>query len=284
MAKIWESLVNGLMRFDLIDALDIALVAVLIYYTLKLVSKTRAFQVLRGIGLVLVITLLAKVLRLQAVSWILNYIISVGAVALVILFQPELRRVLEHFGRRNLLEPLSSRAANDTDRPAMEQLIRAILSMAKKRMGALIVVQRVVAFDEVIETGTVLNAEVSAPLIETLFFEGSALHDGAVVIQGDMVRAAGCFLPLTDRQDLERTLGTRHRAAVGMSEVSDALIIVVSEETGSISAAEDGALRRNLDAASLRKLLFNETEKGDGAGTMNNIRQRLRGLRKRKDG
>ena len=125
---------------------------------------------------------------------------------------------------------------------------------------------------------------MSAPLIETLFFEGSALHDGAVVIQGDMVRAAGCFLPLTDRQDLERTLGTRHRAAVGMSEVSDALIIVVSEETGSISAAEDGALRRNLDAASLRKLLFNETEKGDGAGTMNNIRQRLRGLRKRKDG
>ena len=171
---------------------------------------------------------------------------------LVVLFQPELRRALEQIGRGRFLEALNR---NNISQDPAQELIRAMQDMSKQHVGALIAVQRSVALGDIIETGTRIEGAVSAELIETIFRVGTALHDGAMVVQDDVIIAAGCFLPLSARQDLDQTVGTRHRAALGLSEVSDALVFVVSEETGAISAAVDGQFIRNLNTASMRQLL-----------------------------
>lgn len=252
LADFWNSIVVSISRFDLLDALDILIIAVIIYYILKLASRTRAMQVLRGIGLLFIAAFICEWLRLQAVTWLLNYVISAGALVLVVLFQPELRRALEQIGRGRFLEALNR---NNVSQDPAQELIRAMQDMSKQHVGALIAVQRSVALGDIIETGTRIDGCVSAELIETIFRVGTALHDGAMVVEDDMIIAAGCFLPLSARQDLDQTVGTRHRAALGLSEVSDALVFVVSEETGAISAALDGQFIRNLNTASMRQLL-----------------------------
>lgn len=252
LAEFWNSIVVSISRFDLLDALDILIIAVIIYYILKLASRTRAMQVLRGIGLLFIAAFICEWLRLQAVTWLLNYVISAGALVLVVLFQPELRRALEQIGRGRFLEALNR---NNISQDPAQELIRAMQDMSKQHVGALIAVQRSVALGDIIETGTRIEGAVSAELIETIFRVGTALHDGAMVVQDDVIIAAGCFLPLSARQDLDQTVGTRHRAALGLSEVSDALVFVVSEETGAISAAVDGQFIRNLNTASMRQLL-----------------------------
>lgn len=252
LAEFWNSIVVSVSRFDLLDALDILIIAVIIYYILKLASRTRAMQVLRGIGLLFIAAFICEWLRLQAVTWLLNYVISAGALVLVVLFQPELRRALEQIGRGRFLEALNR---NNISQDPAQELIRAMQDMSKQHVGALIAVQRSVALGDIIETGTRIEGAVSAELIETIFRVGTALHDGAMVVQDDVIIAAGCFLPLSARQDLDQTVGTRHRAALGLSEVSDALVFVVSEETGAISAAVDGQFIRNLNTASMRQLL-----------------------------
>ena len=252
LAEFWNSIVVSVSRFDLLDALDILIIAVIIYYILKLASRTRAMQVLRGIGLLFIAAFICEWLRLQAVTWLLNYVISAGALVLVVLFQPELRRALEQIGRGRFLEALNR---NNISQDPAQELIRAMQDMSKQHVGALIAVQRSVALGDILEAGTRIEGAVSAELIETIFRVGTALHDGAMVVQDDVIIAAGCFLPLSARQDLDQTVGTRHRAALGLSEVSDALVFVVSEETGAISAAVDGQFIRNLNTASMRQLL-----------------------------
>lgn len=261
MQAFIEGALTSLSRFDLIDALDILIISVMIYYLLKLASRSRAMQVLKGIGLVFVISRLTEWLRLQAVTWVFNYLINAGALVLIVLFQPEIRRGLEQIGRGKIFDSLQSQQGMETS----GELIRAMLNMSKQRVGALIAVQRKVALGDILETGTEINGRVSAPLIETIFKTGTALHDGAMVIDGDTILAASCFLPLTIRQDLPQELGTRHRAGIGLSEISDAVVFIVSEETGQISAVVEGKLMRNLSAGGIRRLLMDgEEDKQDG--------------------
>ena len=261
MQAFIEGALTSLCRFDLIDALDILIISVMIYYLLKLASRSRAMQVLKGIGLVFVISRLTEWLRLQAVTWVFNYLINAGALVLIVLFQPEIRRGLEQIGRGKIFDSLQSQQGMETS----GELIRAMLNMSKQRVGALIAVQRKVALGDILETGTEINGRVSAPLIETIFKTGTALHDGAMVIDGDTILAASCFLPLTSRQDLPQELGTRHRAGIGLSEISDAVVFIVSEETGQISAVVEGKLMRNLSAGGIRRLLMDgEEDKQDG--------------------
>ena len=261
MQAFIEGALTSLSRFDLIDALDILIISMMIYYLLKLASRSRAMQVLKGIGLVFVISRLTEWLRLQAVTWVFNYLINAGALVLIVLFQPEIRRGLEQIGRGKIFDSLQSQQGMETS----GELIRAMLNMSKQRVGALIAVQRKVALGDILETGTEINGRVSAPLIETIFKTGTALHDGAMVIDGDTILAASCFLPLTSRQDLPQELGTRHRAGIGLSEISDAVVFIVSEETGQISAVVEGKLMRNLSAGGIRRLLMDgEEDKQDG--------------------
>ncbi len=275
MSELWNSVVTSLSRFDWIDAVDILIVTVLIYYLLKLASKTRAMQVLKGIGLIFIAARVCAALRLQAVSWILNYVINAGALVIVVLFQPELRRALEQIGRGRFLEPLSRNHIKDE---GDQELIRALLNLAKQRVGALIVIQRYVALEDIIETGTRIDGTVSSALLETIFKTGTALHDGAVVMKDGVVLAAGCFLPLTARQDLDQTVGTRHRAAIGMSEASDAIVFVVSEESGTISAAVEGRFLRNLNANTIRHVLHagDLNEDGSAQTLITRLRNRIR--------
>ena len=261
MQAIIKGALTSPSRLDLIDALDILIISVMIYYLLKLASRSRAMQVLKGIGLVFVISRLTEWLRLQAVTWVFNYLINAGALVLIVLFQPEIRRGLEQIGRGKIFDSLQSQQGMETS----GELIRAMLNMSKQRVGALIAVQRKVALGDILETGTEINGRVSAPLIETIFKTGTALHDGAMVIDGDTILAASCFLPLTSRQDLPQELGTRHRAGIGLSEISDAVVFIVSEETGQISAVVEGKLMRNLSAGGIRRLLMDgEEDKQDG--------------------
>ena len=274
MRDLWSAILASLSRFDLIDAIDIVIITVAIYYIMKLASKTRAKQVLRGVGFIIAGTWLSSVLQLQTVSWALNYVVNNGAIVLVILFQPELRRALEQLGRGRFLNTLKrSQHSGDT----VAEMTRAMQNLSRQRVGALIAIERSVALGDILETGTRVDGMVSASLLETIFKTGTALHDGAAIIQGDTLLAAGCFLPLTQRQDLDQTVGTRHRAAIGLSEVSDAIVFVVSEETGIISAAMDGRLLRNLNAVSIRELMESDTE-GDkeGASILMRIRNRVR--------
>ncbi len=274
MKGIWTSILASLSRFDVVDAIDIFIIAIIIYYVLKLASRTRAKQVLRGIGFVLTVSWLSSILRLQTVSWLLNYIVNNGAIVLVILFQPELRRALEQLGRGSFLETIRSERNNGE---TLVEITHAMLNLSRQHVGALIVIERTVALGDILETGTRVDGMVSASLLETIFKTGTALHDGAAIIQGDTLLAAGCFLPLTQRQDLDQTVGTRHRAAIGLSEVSDAIVFVVSEETGIISAAKDGKLRRNLTAATIRQMMEagEEPSAGNG-GFLSRIRNRVR--------
>ncbi|NLT98317.1 MAG: TIGR00159 family protein [Christensenellaceae bacterium] len=234
------------------DIIDILLLAVVIYWLLKLTSKTRAMQVLKGLGIILVAAWVMDFLHLAGTAWILNYVLQIGALLIVIIFQPELRRALAKLGRGRIdLTPPNVVNAQEV----VENILKAVLNLSKKRVGALIVFERKTGLKEVIESGTRLSAVISAELLENLFFTNSPLHDGAVIIREDTMEAAGCFLPLSDNKQIGQELGTRHRAALGISEVSDSVTLVISEETGVISVAQDGTLIRYLDSKAIRDLL-----------------------------
>lgn len=242
------------------DVLDILIVTLFIYQLIRLIQRTRAAQLIKGIALVVVVYLIAGVLKLKTVSYIFQNVLQIGLLAIIVVFQPELRRALEQMGRGGFsLFPKRS----DTERISMWHgvivaICDSVHSMSESKTGALIVVARDTGLNEIIGTGAVINATVTSDLIETIFFEGSPLHDGAIIIDNGRIRAAGCLLPLTANVEISRNLGTRHRAALGMSETSDALVIVVSEETGIISIAHNGILIRKLDGTNLFRILSNE--------------------------
>lgn len=246
--------------------LDIVVVAIIIYQLLMLIKGTRAVQLIKGLFVLLVISLLAKLLQLDTLSWILIKVWGMLVVALPVVFQPELRRALEQIGRGKFITMHPGTTGTEEYKKLIEELVRCSQLLSQSRIGALMVIEKTTGIQEYIETGVKIDGVVSSEFLVNLFIPKSPLHDGAVIIRGDRVAAAGCFLPLTQYNGLQKDLGTRHRAALGLSEVSDALVIIVSEETGVISTAKNGKLTRFLDEKSLRDLLKNEilVEKAKG--------------------
>jgi diadenylate cyclase len=231
---------------------DILLVALIVYGILRLFRGTQAVSLLRGLLVVALVALLAAS-RLTAFSWLVRNSFPVVLVAIPVIFQPELRRALERLGRTT---PIIGRAGRETTaQKVMHEVILAVETLSRERTGALIVLEGETGLEEHLESGHRLDAQVSARLLTTIFFPGTPLHDGAIIIRGDRVVAAACVLPLTARSLPDGTLGTRHRAAVGITEQSDALAVVVSEETGIISVARNGRIARRLDAQRLRRVL-----------------------------
>ncbi|MDE6024633.1 MAG: diadenylate cyclase CdaA [Lachnospiraceae bacterium] len=242
------------------DILEIVILSYLLYHIILWFKNTRAWTLLKGIAVLLILMCVAYVFRLNTLMWIFKNAINVGILAVIILFQPELRRALEELGRKNIISDViirddknvkNERVNSDT----IQELVAASIEMSKNKTGALIVVEQDVALGEYESTGINIDAVISKQLIVNIFEHNTPLHDGAVIIRNNRVVAATCYLPLTGRPDLNKDLGTRHRAAVGISEVSDSVTIIVSEETGAISVAQGGTLSSNLDPEQLRKQL-----------------------------
>lgn len=234
------------------DVIDILAVAFIIYKIYDLIKGTRAVQVLKGLAILVVVTFLAQILRLYTLSWLLKNIWAIWVIAVMILFQPELRRTLARIGESKLLG-LGVRGYSIP----IEEIIKACQKLAQDKIGALIILRREADLTPIILSGTKIEAPVKAELIYSIFLPASPLHDGAVVIEGDEITAAACVLPLSDREDIPSDLGTRHRAAIGVSEESDAVAVVISEETGKISIAVSGTLKYGIDINTLNKMLKN---------------------------
>ena len=241
------------------DIVEIIILAFLIYNVTKWFKKTRAMTLVKGLMVLALFTIVAVVFKFNTILWIIRNTISVGIIAVIILFQPELRRALEELGRRNIVpdvftndKAVKSERINDN---TIAELVAAAIDMSKSKTGALIVIENAVALGEYESTGINLDATISRQLLVNIFEHNTPLHDGAVIIRNNRIVAATCYLPLTDRNDLNKDLGTRHRAAVGISEVSDSMTLIVSEESGAISVAHSGTLYRNLDSEGLKKQL-----------------------------
>ncbi|AKX95097.1 diadenylate cyclase CdaA [Neomoorella thermoacetica] len=257
MAALWRYLLSLNFSDLLLVALDISVVAFVIYKFMMLIKGTRAVQLIKGLVVLVVASVIAERLHLTTINWLLSQLRLVIVVALPVVFQPELRRALEQLGRGKFFaRPLTTLGAEDMEK-LINELVRAMQVLAKNRTGALVVVERETGLNDYIETGIRVDGVVSAELLINIFVPLTPFHDGAAIIRGDRVVAAGCFLPLSESPYLSKQLGTRHRAALGISEISDAVVLIVSEETGVISVAEGGKLTRFLDEKNLRELLQN---------------------------
>ena len=254
--EFFQNLLYQVPAIGITDIVDILVVSIIFYSLLRLIRSTSAARVARAILLLLAITLLTDVLNLYTLNWLLNKILEVGAIALIIVFQPELRRALEHIGRGNLFsrEFFGSIIDNGSE-DTVREMHQAITDLAKRRVGALIVIEQRTGLGDIINTGTLIEGRISAPLIENIFEPNTPLHDGAMIIRNNEIVAAACILPLVEDIAVARELGTRHRAGLGISSVSDSITIIVSEETGVISMARDGKLVRYIDSKALRNLL-----------------------------
>ena len=259
MGDLWTTVRNMLWnlthRIGIIDIIDILIVAAIIYELLLLTRHTRGSALLKGLFLLLVIMVVSNLLGLKSLNWLLLAILQNGALVLVILFQPELRKALERMGRSKLLTKSNRRNVDEERDTVISEIVQTVVDLSRSRVGALLVFERQTGLEDVIETGTRLNAEVSAPLLENIFEPNTPLHDGAAVIRDDQVIAAACILPLAEASGVSRELGTRHRAAVGISENTDAAVVVISEETGIVSMARDGVLKRPLSTDELKAFL-----------------------------
>lgn len=256
--EVIKAISSGFAQFTWLDALDIIIIFLLLYKLIVWTKETRAYEVLKGIGLLFLCSVASQLLQLNTLSWLLDAFLKSGSIiiVLVVLFQPEFRRVLERLGRggKSIGSALFD-AATLSSVEMIQDVQRAILSMARRRVGALIVVEQKTGLGDIINTGTPVDGLLSGALLENIFEPNTLLHDGAVIVRGSRIAAAGCFLPLSDDMNLARELGTRHRAALGVSTVSDSVTIVVSEETGAISLARDGKLVRYIDAKALHDIL-----------------------------
>jgi diadenylate cyclase len=240
------------------DIVDVLIIAWLLYRFLKIIRGTNVVRLLRGIAILLVMTALSGLLGLRIINYILVHTVQLGLIALVIIFQPELRKFLEKFGKNRFQIFKSGEEARQQSDLAILQTVEAVKDMSLSKTGALIVYQRNDDLSEITRTGTTLNASVSSELIKNIFYPKAPLHDGAVIISDWEIKSAGCLLPLSSNPDISRDLGTRHRAAIGISELYDCLCVVVSEETGTISLAVNGIIKRHLAPETLERLLFNE--------------------------
>ena len=238
------------------DIIDILVMTYIIYKLIMSVKETRAAQLLKGLVVVLVFSRIAQALNLYTVNWLISNIFTVGLMIIIVVFQPELRKAFEKIGRGNSLFNFAKIRSRDYEMKT-DEIANAVSSMARQKIGALIVLENESSLKEISETGTYLNAEISSELLINIFFPNSPLHDGAVVIKEEKIVAAGAILPLSDNFNISKELGTRHRAALGMSEKSDAFIIVVSEETGVVTTVYKGELSRNIDTETLKQSLNN---------------------------
>ena len=282
-----SSFFQQLTRMQWSDYLDILLVAYLIYRILPLIRSTSVIRVAKVIVAVLAITWLTGVLGLHTLNYLLSQLIAVGLIALVILFQPELRRMLDHLGNVKFSKLIGAGEQKPEMDPVISQTVAACEVMSRQKIGALIVFAREHPLEEYFKTGTVIDGRVSEQLIRNIFFPKAALHDGAMIICNGRVAAASCVLPLSESDRLSADLGTRHRAGVGMSEATDAVVVIVSEETGTISVAVGGMLKRHLAPQTLEKLLHNELCPDQGEqkqSPMMRLRQKFRKKQKGESG
>ncbi len=259
--EFFSNLKSQLPTVSLTDILDILVVAVLLFYVINMIRSTSANRIAKAIILLLVATLVTELLNLNTVNYLLDRVLQLGFVALLIVFQPELRRLLERVGSRGTVKGLMGLAGAQTQIDSVEaidQVVQACSAMSDEKVGALIVFERNISLEQIAETGTIVDAAVSQELIRNIFFPKASLHDGGMIINHSRIEAAGCVLPLSDNRSLSTDLGTRHRAGVGMSESCDAVVVIVSEETGAISVAIDGMLKRHLAPQTLKKLLIQE--------------------------
>lgn len=242
--------------FGINDFFDILIVSVLLYYVYKFIRDRRAGKLALGLVVILLVNVVSDIFSLSALGFIISNFFQIGLLAIVIIFQPELRSALEQAGGTSLkgLKNLGEKHIENTEQ-MINEVCDAVCVMAKDKTGALIVFENQTGLNDIVSSGTVINADVSSFLIRNIFFENTPLHDGAVVIRDGRVCAAGCYLPLSDNMSIAKELGTRHRAAIGMSEISDALVLVVSEETGIISVVTNGNIKRNFDYVGLKKEL-----------------------------
>lgn len=253
-----EKATKYLMTIGISDFVDIIIVAYLLYKFIWLARKSNFSNVAKGIVLIIVGLWLSEVLKLTMINYLLRKVLELGLIALLIIFQPELRRLLERLGSTfSNGKALNGTAVNDV----ITQTVDACMSMSETHTGALIIFERSVSLTHIISNGTIINSDVSAELLKNIFFKNAPLHDGAVIIRNMKIAAAGCVLPLTDRTNLNKELGTRHKAGIGMSEKSDAVVVIVSEETGAVSVAIDGMLKRHLTEESLSRILHTELVK-----------------------
>lgn len=256
----------SLPKINLPDVIEIIILAFLIYHLIKWIKNTRAWSLVKGLAVIMIFWLMAILLELNVIQWIIKNTISVGIIAVIILFQPEFRRALERLGQRNIVRSIisfdDSRDKNErfSDHTVAE-LIRATFELARTKTGALIVIEEDVPLNDFQNTGILVDALISSELLINIFEHNTPLHDGAIIVRGNRVTAATCYLPLSDNMQLSKELGTRHRAGIGISEVSDCLTIIVSEETGKVSIAKGGKLIRNIDGDYLRSKLTDAQRK-----------------------
>ncbi len=276
--SLWNQIIYAISSVELNDIIDILIIAYVIYHAIGFLRESRAGQLVKGLAILFVIFVVSGWLKLTTVQWVLNRVVDSIIIAAAVIFQPELRRILEKVGRTNF----SRGQLLEDDVTELSQCIdnvsRAAGIMQDKRIGALIVFERKTQLGEIINTGTVLDAESSVSVINNIFFPKSPLHDGAMIIRNGRVYAAGCILPLTQREDLSLQLGTRHRAAIGMTENSDAVVLVVSEETGIISLVSNGQITRNFNSVSagaeLKRLLL-DSENSEKSSMLATIIKKL---------
>ena len=247
-------------KIGVTDVIEIIIIAFVLYHIMVWVKNTRAWMLFKGIIVILIFLLIAALFQMNTILWLSGKVVNIAAIALVIIFQPELRNALERLGRKNFLTAFFSfdfQKASTVrfSEKTITEIVKACYEMGKVKTGALIVIERDVMLNEYIRTGISLDSLVSSQLLINIFEHNTPLHDGAIIVRGDRIVAATCYLPLSDNMELSKELGTRHRAAVGVSEVSDSMTIIVSEETGAVSLAVEGTLYRNIDADFLKSKL-----------------------------
>ena len=256
--EVLHIFLNFIQTVTLWDILDIVIVAYLIFRIITVVRKTSSASVIKGIILILAVMWLSSLLHLKVINYLLGQTMKLGLLVLIILFQPELRRFLEQMGSSNLRAFFRRKAKVGNMEACVENTVAACMEMSRTRTGALIVFERDIALVDHIKTGTKLDSQLSVELLISIFYPKAPLHDGAVIVRDGRILAAACMLPMSSNTSLSRDLGMRHRSGIGMSEVSDAVVVIVSEETGSISIAIDGMLKRHLAHDTFQKLLSNE--------------------------
>ena len=267
---VMEAIINFFKEFAalvptirIMDIVDILVVAFVIYKIILMLQTTSSARIAKSIVIILLLTALTSVLHMYLMNYLLDKILEIGLLALVIMFQPELRRILEKLGSKSFREILSTKQEQRNIDYVISETVKACEIMSRERTGVLIVFERTSSLEDYQKTGIVIDARVSSELLRNIFFTKASLHDGAVIIRNERIAAAGCVLPLTENRNISSDLGTRHRAGIGMSEVSDAVVVIVSEETGTISVAISGMLKRHLAPQTLEKLLRKQRKEKD---------------------
>ena len=274
-----EAIINFFKEFaalvptiQIMDIVDILVVAFIIYKIILMLQTTSSARIAKSIVIILLLTAVTSLLHMYLMNYLLDKILEIGLIALVIMFQPELRRMLEKLGSKSFREILSMKQEQRNIDRVISETVKACEIMSREKTGVLIVFERTTSLEDYQKTGTVVDAQVSSELLRNIFFTKAALHDGAVIIRNERIAAAGCVLPLTENRNISSDLGTRHRAGIGMSEVSDAVVVIVSEETGTISVAISGMLKRHLAPQTLEKLLLNELAPKEEVKSRNPLR------------